>query len=170
MNLDPAMARTTMPALPWENSFFDMIFKGKHLDSELFDRADRTFAEEWDPRFLASAASASASTNAETGPEPEAPESTTYKVAAAAVKARPKAVTSDSLRDVELERWRLLLFTDLSASITGRQILEALKFSDSEDRIRNTLVDTFESKATATFGKPYWFYAYVSEVARLLLL
>ena len=153
MNLDPSMARSTLPLLPWENSYFDMIFKGKHLDSQLFDRADVMFADEWDPRFLASAARASSSADAGTGPEPEAPESTTYKVAAAAVKARSKATTLDSLRDVELERWRLLLFTDLSASITGKQILEAVKFSNSENRIRNTLVDTFESKSTATLGK-----------------
>ena len=67
-------------------------------------------------------------------------------------KAERVDTTDEVLRGIALDRWKILIYLDLSQSRVGRQLQKVISAPDSSLKAEQIIADTLEAKATATLN------------------
>ena len=76
-----------------------------------------------------------------------------FMQAVAKLKFMKVPKSDDAMREAAMEKWKAILFSDLSASSTGRQMVSALEGKSPYATSSVILADTLASKATRTLNK-----------------
>ena len=139
--------RHKVGVLPWETPLMEAVM-GRSKD--IHRLAD---SELWSAKFLASANSVRLEPTSESA-FPAHSSSSGSAAHKSVNKAKTGAVdeSEEALRFSALKRWKLIIFSGMEFSRTGRQIKTALSRTGGEELADMIISDTFENKAVSTMN------------------
>jgi hypothetical protein len=132
--------------LPWETGFAARVLGTSSSSTWPFTEAPLRNSVIADHQFrLASAAALTTFTIV--------PPTCVSRTAFQRVKFLKYLPTQDGLRDRAVLKWRMLLESDLEATVVGQQVLQLVEALSPDGEIQDLLLNVFSSKKTATLVK-----------------